>query len=137
MDDKVIIEEYIDQNKPIKGKNISEEKFNEILELTRKEYIKDKMKSERYKSYIYNHTPFPLWSRLVEPSFYQNIVSEMKKAGTIPNDDPEICYIKLSNKIDNQFIIHYQFQESNIKYELSITEYNNVKHLNTQSFNKF
>lgn len=125
-------ETYINSDtvRPIKGKDVTEEEFNETLELCSKDRVIEKMKSERYRSYIYQLIPYPLWSQLEDPEKYQAIVDKLKSQNTIPDEDPEICRIDekiIMDGIDDTeptvcTSVSYRFPTSTVKFDLMIQQ---------------
>ena len=108
-----------DTKRPIKAAEITDETFNELLTLCQREDVIEQMKSERYRSNIYQIVPYPMWKELQDPEKYQAIADKLKNK--LPNDLPEICFI--GSAIHNTQEINtimYRFPTSTVKYELLV-----------------
>jgi len=123
--------------RPIQGNGIDDQKFSDLLEFVKREDVKAKMKSEQYRSYIYQLIPYPMWKKLDDPNYYNSVVEQVKIFKIIPDDDPEICGIQNGKEMDTDFIttdidvISYRFPNSTVKFELTIKDIDGKKLLRT------
>ena len=113
--------------RPVKGNNVSDEQFTEMIELCKKDNVIQRMKNERYRSYIYQIVPYPMWSLLNDPEKYQSIVDKLKSEQKIPDEDPEICSVDEAAELgldDTEpktlISISYRFPTSSVKYDISV-----------------
>ena len=133
-------ETYFNPNvvRPIKGDDITDEHFNEMLEFCTRDTVIQKMKSERYRSYIYEVVPYPMWKLLKDPEKYQAVLDKIKSDNVIPDDDPEICRVGIltEHRADEEeprvcTSISYRFPSSTVKYDLSVYQDGDRKLLKT------
>ena len=112
--------------RPIRDTMISNDVFDKVMALCKQVNVINKMKEERYRTYMYEYVPYPLWHLLEDKDVYQAIFDEINADKRIPNDDPEICRIGKAAEIDidgtikEVIIVYYRFPGSTIKYELSV-----------------
>lgn len=65
-----------DIKRPIKGENISDKEFEELLCKIKIDDIKNLMIKERYKSVIFQLIPYEYWNKLInDKNMYLNILN--------------------------------------------------------------
>ena len=114
---------YSNNDKPIQGKNVTDELFNKTLSICQYTQVKEIMKMERYKSIIYELVPYDKWKDLQNKEIYQSMVDKLKITKKIPDEDPEICAVNLAFDLDSNCditVVSYRFPTSTVKYTLSI-----------------
>ena len=100
-------------NRPIKANDITDEEFNELIDLCSKDAVIEKMKSERYKNEIYEIVPFQLWGKLQNKETYDKIFEELKSSNKIPDEQPKICHIGSCIENNNEAkLVSYRFPTS-------------------------
>jgi hypothetical protein len=116
-----------DIERPIISENFTDDELTRIFEVLDNEKVKEKMFNERYRSLIFQLTPYPLWSVLLkDKDKYDEILNKLKSDGSIPDENLEVCRIEpskffdLDENVHDIYIVSYRFPTSIVKYELTI-----------------